>query len=296
MLTFPALSAFAEGFSPDSWWMYLLYGVIVAYVSIEAVFYLLKSIKQAKKLGISMDKIKKVITTSASFSILPAIGIGIGVVTLVGALGIAFPAIRLSVIGALQYETQTADSVAKGIFEAANAPKDMVANAYTLIIQRGVTAQDFATMAFMMTVSIILGPLFVTLFYKKLQPQITRLGNMEIKAGDEPDPNATQKLETTFKKRTPASINVGDLVFQVSFIGMILGYLAMSISPIVNNPSIIKSYYNLIAVVIAAGVMVLSDFLIKKFNWKWLDSFSTAFSMLLAMLVVAIISKTTGLY
>lgn len=294
MLTFPALSAFAEGFTPDSWWMYLMYGLIVAYVSVEAVFYLVKSIKQAKKLGIGMDKIKKVITTSASFSILPAIGIGIGVVTLVGLLGIAFPAIRLSVIGALQYETQTAVSVAQGIFEAEGIDKTLIGEAQTMLIQRGVTAQDFATMSFMMTVSIILGPLLVTLFYKKLQPQIAKIGNMEIKP-DEIDPDATKKLENSAQKK-PNSINIGDLVFQISFIGMILGYLAMSIAPISVHPGSIKSYYNLIAIVIAAGIMVLSDFLIKKFNWKWLDSFSTAFSMLLAMLVVAIISKTTGIY
>ena len=42
--------------------------------------------------------------------------------------------------------------------------------------------------------------------------------------------------------------------------------------------------------------MILSDFLVKKFNWKWLDDFSTAFSMLFAMLIVAIISGTTGQY
>lgn len=40
--------------------------------------------------------------------------------------------------------------------------------------------------------------------------------------------------------------------------------------------------------------MVLSDFLVKKLNWKWLDDFSVAFSMLFAMLIVGIISGTTG--
>ena len=91
-----------NGFNPDSWVMYLMYALIVVFISAEAIFYLVKSVKKAKKIGMDMTKIKKVIKTSASFSVLPAIGIGIGVVTLIGSLGITVPAIRLSVIGALQ--------------------------------------------------------------------------------------------------------------------------------------------------------------------------------------------------
>lgn len=93
-----------NGFNPDSWVMYLMYALIVVFISAEAIFYLVKSVKKAKQIGMDMTKIKKVIKTSASFSVLPAIGIGIGVVTLIGSLGITVPAIRLSVIGALQYE------------------------------------------------------------------------------------------------------------------------------------------------------------------------------------------------
>ena len=104
-----------NGFNPDSWVMYLMYALIVVFISAEAIFYLVKSVKKAKKIGMDMTKIKKVIKTSASFSVLPAIGIGIGVVTLIGSLGITVPAIRLSVIGALQYETQMADGAAKAI-------------------------------------------------------------------------------------------------------------------------------------------------------------------------------------
>ena len=71
-----------NGFNPNSWVLYLLYALIVVFISAEAIFYLVKSVKKAKKIGMDMTKIKKVISTSASFSILPAIGIGIGVVTL----------------------------------------------------------------------------------------------------------------------------------------------------------------------------------------------------------------------
>lgn len=274
-----------NGFNPDSWVMYLMYALIVVFISAEAIFYLVKSVKKAKQIGMDMTKIKKVIKTSASFSVLPAIGIGIGVVTLIGSLGITVPAIRLSVIGALQYETQMADGAAKAITGSTDG--------LTLLIQRGVTAQDYATIVTLMTVAIIAGPVLVVLFYKKLQPKLAKLGAMKVGGAVDPD-TATKNLESDAKKTNPNGINLGDLAFQVSFIGMIIGYIAMSIGAIAAMPGRITSYYNFIAVIVAALFMVLSDFLVKKLNWKWLDDFSVAFSMLFAMLIVGIISGTTG--
>ena len=274
-----------NGFNPDSWVMYLMYAIIVVFISAEAIFYLVKSVKKAKKIGMDMTKIKKVIKTSASFSVLPAIGIGIGVVTLIGSLGITVPAIRLSVIGALQYETQMADGAAKAITGSTDG--------LTLLIQRGVTAQDYATIVTLMTVAIIAGPILVVLFYKKLQPKLAKLGAMKVGGAVDPD-TATKNLESDAKKANPNGINLGDLAFQVSFIGMIIGYIAMSIGAIAAMPGRITSYYNFIAVIVAALFMVLSDFLVKKLHWKWLDDFSVAFSMLFAMLIVGIISGTTG--
>lgn len=274
-----------NGFNPDSWVMYLMYALIVVFISAEAIFYLVKSVKKAKKIGMDMTKIKKVIKTSASFSVLPAIGIGIGVVTLIGSLGITVPAIRLSVIGALQYETQMADGAAKAITGSTDG--------LTLLIQRGVTAQDYATIVTLMTIAIIAGPILVVLFYKKLQPKLAKLGAMKVGGSVDPDA-ATKNLESDAKKANPNGINLGDLAFQVSFIGMIIGYIAMSIGAIAAMPGRITSYYNFIAVIVAALFMVLSDFLVKKLNWKWLDDFSVAFSMLFSMLVVGVISGTTG--
>lgn len=274
-----------NGFNPDSWVMYLMYALIVVFISAEAIFYLVKSVKKAKQIGMDMTKIKKVIKTSASFSVLPAIGIGIGVVTLIGSLGITVPAIRLSVIGALQYETQMADGAAKAITGSTDG--------LTQLIARGVTAEDYATIVTLMTVAIIAGPVLVVLFYKKLQPKLAKLGAMKVGGSVDPDA-ATKNLEADAKKANPNGINLGDLAFQVSFIGMIIGYIAMSIGAIAAMPGRITSYYNFIAVIVAALFMVLSDFLVKKLNWKWLDDFSVAFSMLFAMLIVGIISGTTG--
>ncbi|MBP3290927.1 MAG: DUF5058 family protein [Clostridia bacterium] len=273
------LSAFQAGFTPDSWVMYLMYGLIVAFVSVEAIYYLVKSIRRAKKIGMDMGKIKRVITTSATFSVLPAIGIGIGVVTLVGAIGIALPAIRLSVVGSLQYETQVADAAASAM-----------AGSMAQLMQEGVTPKAFVTIAFMMTLAIIWGCLFVVLFYKRLQPKLTKLGKKDLSASKSVNKFVDQK-----------KINIGDLAFQIAFIGMIIAYLSMAISTVFGTTKLddgstfqnmytTYGYYNLIAVVVAAGCMMGFDVLVNKLNWKWLDSFSTAFSMIIAMVVVAIIA------
>ena len=273
------LSAFQAGFNPDSWVMYLMYGLIVAFVSIEAIYYLVKSIRRAKKIGMDMGKIKKVITTSATFSVLPAIGIGIGVVTLVGAIGIALPAIRLSVVGSLQYETQVADAAASAM-----------AGSMAQLMQDGVTPKAFVTIAFMMTLAIIWGCLFVVLFYKRLQPKLAKLGKKDLSAS-----------KTSNKFVDEKKINIGDLAFQIAFIGMIIAYLSMAISTVFGTTKLddgstfqnmytTYGYYNLIAVVVAAGCMIGFDALVSKLGWTWLDSFSTAFSMIIAMVVVAVIA------
>ena len=267
----------ANSINMNEWVMYLMYGLIVAFVTFESIFYLVRSLLRAKKLNMDMGKIKKVITSSISFSILPAIGIGIGVVTLVGALGIAFPAIRLSVIGSLQYEAQMADGAATAV---GGSMTNLIGN---------MTADDFLTIAVVMTVGIIWGPLLVSLFFKKLQPKFSKLAAMSTNSNELP-------LDDNSKKN-----NIGDLIFSVVFIGLVLGYLAMAISTIfgttkladgtkISNMHTIYGYYNLIAVVVAAILMAIFEFLMRNPKMKWLSDLSIPVSMLVSMAVVAIIS------
>lgn len=258
----------AREFSTNDPILYILYAVVLAFVVALSLYYMLSAMRRAKQLGIPQEKIKKVITTSATFSILPGLGIALGVVTLVGSLGVAFPAIRLSVVGSLQYETQMADSVATAI-----------AGGMAELITQGITAQDFATIAMIMTVAICSGGVEVLFFYRLYQPKIGKL--MGKTAG-----NGSKK----------GGVNIGDLVFQVCFIGMVIGYLAMSIETMAHKIAFIDGYYNFIAVLVAMACMYVCDTLIEKANWKWLDSFSTPVSMLIAMFVVGVISYCANKY
>lgn len=60
-----------SAFSPNSWLMYVLYAGVVVIVVAMSVYYIIRSVRRAKQLGMDMGKIKKVVTTSATFSILP---------------------------------------------------------------------------------------------------------------------------------------------------------------------------------------------------------------------------------
>lgn len=258
----------ARAFSKDDPIIYILYAIVLAFVVALSLYYMLSAMKRAKKLGIASDKIKQVITTSATFSFLPGLGIALGVVTLVGSLGVAFPAIRLSVVGSLQYETQMADAVATSIAGSMDA-----------LIKQGITAQDFATIAMIMTVAICSGGIEVLFFYRLYQPKIGKL-----------------LAKNTSGGAKKSNINIGDLVFQVCFIGMVIGYLSMSIETMSHKIAFIDGYYNFIAVLVAMACMFVCDKLIDKANWKWLDSFSTPLSMLIAMFVVGIISYCANKY
>ena len=245
----------------------IMYGIVLAFIVALSLYYMISAFKRAKQLGIESSKIKKVITTSATFSILPGLGIALGVVTLIGTLGIAFPAIRLTVVGSLQYETQMANGVAEGLYGSMRA-----------MIAHGISAQDFATMAMIMTIAICSGGVEVLFFYRLYQPKIGKL------------------MAKTSGGGKKGGVNIGDLVFQVSFIGMVIGYLAMSLETLAKNVTFVDGYYNFIAVLVAMGCMYVCDVLINKANWKWLDSFSTPLSMLIAMFVVGIISFCASKY
>lgn len=236
-------------------WFYAIYALIVVFVLSQSIFYLVKSLRRAKAINMDMNKIKKVISSSAIFSILPSIGIFIGIITLVGAIGVALPAIRLSIIGALQYETQVVDTVANKVANSSAGMTWLIGN---------LDAKTFVTIALVMTLAIIWGPLFCLTFYRKVQPKIML---------------ATKKNN-----------GMGNLIFAAGFIGMVLAYISVAIGQVAGAPTNIASYYNLIAVAVAAILMAIFDLLITKCNQAWLENFSLAFSMIAGMAVVAVIS------
>ena len=66
--------------------------------------------EEGKSTRIETSTVKKTISSSAVFTVAPALAIVATVITLAKALGIVLPWIRLSVIGAIQYEVPAAEA------------------------------------------------------------------------------------------------------------------------------------------------------------------------------------------
>lgn len=244
---------------------YVIYALVVVFILSQATFYLIKSLRRAKAINMDMKKIGKVISSSILFSILPSVGIVVGIVTLIGAIGIALPSIRLSIIGSLQYEAQVVSTIASKL-TGHGSLSGLVS------IMDGKT---FVTIVTVMTAAIVWGPLFCLFFYKKLQ-QKTAMAMIN-----------SQGAGSNNKK---SGENLGTIIFAAAFVGMVLAYLSIAIGEAVTHATNLYHYYNLISVAVAALIMMVCDFFIEKLNQKWLENFSLAFAMLGGMGVVALIS------
>jgi hypothetical protein len=158
-------------FSKNHVILYVLVAAVILVVLAQSIFFLLKAIKRAKELGLG-KKVGKTIRKAAVFTIAPAVGIFIGVITLTRALGIPLPWLRLSVIGSLTYETTAAESAidAFGI-EGLGSSIDL-------------SASQYVTVALVMMLGIIVGLILVPLLCKKIDRGLVSFKQKDPKWGD----------------------------------------------------------------------------------------------------------------
>ncbi|MEG1520432.1 MAG: DUF5058 family protein, partial [Clostridia bacterium] len=156
-------------FNNNSGFLYLLTVIIVVFVSLSCIFFMVNAYKEGIKRGMSKEKLNKVISSSAVFSIAPSFAILLTVLTLAGNMGMPFPWLRLSVIGAISYEIPAAQNAAAAI--VATNPT---------IYEAASTAMGFSTIAYAMTIGIICGVPFIPFVVPKI-----RNGMSKIKAKDE---------------------------------------------------------------------------------------------------------------
>ena len=93
--------------------IYLVCGGIIAFIAAVCIVFIVRAWRAGKALGMDPVRMRRAVTSSATFSVLPSIGILIGVLALSGSLGTPWPWLRLSVIGALHYETTVATGAAE---------------------------------------------------------------------------------------------------------------------------------------------------------------------------------------
>ncbi len=93
----------------NSWPVFVICLIPVIIVVLQSLRFIGIARKEAKNLGMEDGKIKKVMTNSAVFSILPSLPIIITMAALMPVLGKFIPWLRLSVIGSAMYESMCAD-------------------------------------------------------------------------------------------------------------------------------------------------------------------------------------------
>ena len=99
-------------FDPNGPFMYGLVAIVILFVIAMSIRFIVLAWKRAKKLGMDPKVLRRVAVSSAIFTVAPAVSILLGVIALSRALGFPLPWLRLSVIGALTYETPAAASAA----------------------------------------------------------------------------------------------------------------------------------------------------------------------------------------
>ena len=157
-------------FSPNSTFMYVLAVLVVLFVLAQSAFFLVRAYRRALELGISAEKLKKTIVSTAVFTIAPAVSILLGVVTLSKFLGIPLPWIRMSVIGALTYELPAATSTANALGLSLS---EMIAD-----------AKAYSAIAWVMTLGILPSIILPPVLMKRIRGGVVKLRQKDDKWGD----------------------------------------------------------------------------------------------------------------
>lgn len=153
-------------FSVNSPFLYVVTAVVILFVVAQSVFFLVRAVRRARELGVSGATIRRTITSSALFTVAPAVSFLIGVISLSQFLGLPFPWLRLSVLGAITYELPAAQTTASAMQLSTSAPVT--------------DASAFTAIAWVMTLGIIPGIFLVLFGLKKIQR-----GLLSIKTKDE---------------------------------------------------------------------------------------------------------------
>ena len=95
----------------------LLYGLVgagIVYILIFCGLTFRKAYKHGLEIGLTEEKLKSVIVSSAIYSIVPSVSIVVGLFSLATVIGVPWSWFRLSVVGAVAYEVTAADMAATG--------------------------------------------------------------------------------------------------------------------------------------------------------------------------------------
>ena len=146
--------------------LFAIAGIVILAVLGQSCFFLFRALRRAKEIGMDEKKLRKIMISSAIFTIAPAVSILVGVLALSKSLGVALPWLRLSIIGSLSYETIAAETTQKSL------------NAGAL------TASGFVTVLFVMTFGIILGLILTPILARRIGEGVKGMEKRDKKWGE----------------------------------------------------------------------------------------------------------------
>ena len=240
----------------NSGFFYLLVAAVLAFVTLMCVVFLVKSYKAGIEIGMDKQVLKKTIVSSATFTLLPSISILLGVIALSGTLGVPFSWLRLSVIGALQYELNVAEIAAQSL-GLPSLRLDLL------------TTEHFVTIALVMTFG-ILGGVFCCIFFLKKY-----LGKI---------PAKPKKAVSETEESKPG---FGAYATTAMFVGLCASYIGSYIGKVFAPAD--GDWMPLVVAAIAGLCMAVFEYFTQKKDMKVLDNFSLAASMLIAMAMAVVI-------
>ena len=250
-----------EGYknSVNAGYFYLIVALVLAFIVAMCVVFIVKSYKAGIKLGMDKNVLKKTIVSSATFTLLPSISILLGVIALSGTLGVPFSWLRLSVVGALQYELNVAEIAAQSLGLSGLQVSELSESA-------------FVTIALVMTVGILGGVFCCIFFLKKYMNKLNK---------------KPKKVEENKEQAGAKKPGFGAYATTAMFVGLCAAYIGSYIGKAVPREG--SDVMPLIVAVIAAACMGVFEYLIQKKNIKVLENFSLAASMLIAMAAAVVI-------
>lgn len=229
--------------------LYAIVAIVLTVMTAVCAIFLVKSYRAGLKLGMDKKVLRRTITASATFTLLPSISILLGVIALSGSLGVPLSWLRLSVIGSLQYELNVAEIAAQSY-------------GLTGLRLEELSSEAFITIALVMTVGILGGILCCIFFLKGY------LG----------------KLKAKPKKESSGKPGFGAHATTALFVGLCATFVGSYVGRAVH-----ADWLPLAVAVVAGAVMGLFEYFIRKKGKVWLENFSLAASMLLAMAAAVVL-------
>lgn len=265
----------AAEFNNSSLGLYLIAGAVILFVLAQAVFFLVKSWKRGKELGISSKKLKNALTSSALFTVPSALSILATVIALAPALGLVIPWVRLSVIGNLMYETTAAEAAMEAFGHEGGMAVPVT------------DPEVYAGVAWVMTLGICFSLIILPFVAKPLHKKFMAATN---KKEEKPTEQDGSKAATDTKKKRTLGGFINDFATPAIFIGLIGAFIARAIIGS-GKPETFgdgAGVLSIITLVVAIAASIGLEILAKKMKLTWLEPFVMPIGMIIAMIAAIV--------